>query len=214
MFVKYGALKSIKIKEDKKNTVAEQGSDYGREIPESLFPSRATVGLDESKETIDGFSFGDVALDALLAPVETDFTTGGTDVAVVGIGHFAGAVDDAAHDGDLEPDKVGRGGLDAGYGSLEVVERTATAGTTDVLGAGGADAGGLEDGEGDVVTPGSRDGLLAGRSGGPKHEAVCQPVEEERSGLGGSFEHEVLGFLEAVAELLENDYRVRQALSP
>lgn len=39
MFVKYGALKSIKIKEDKKNTVAEQGSDYGREIPESLFPS-------------------------------------------------------------------------------------------------------------------------------------------------------------------------------
>lgn len=43
MFVKYGALKSIKIKEDKKNAVAEQGSDYGREIPESLFPSPLTA---------------------------------------------------------------------------------------------------------------------------------------------------------------------------
>ena len=72
--------------------------------------------MNQVEQFVDGFGFGNVLFDALLAAVETDFSACRTYVAVVGVGHFARAVDDAAHDGNLQSFQVGRGGLYAGYG--------------------------------------------------------------------------------------------------
>ena len=87
-----------------------------------------SVGLDELDELLHRFFFGNVLLDALLLLVETDFAAPGTYVAVVGIGHLARAVDDAAHDAYLQSLQVRRGSLDTGDGALQVVERASAAG--------------------------------------------------------------------------------------
>ena len=44
----------------------------------------------------------------------------GKTLAEVGVGHLAGAVDDAAHDGDFYALEVDGGFLDAGGGALEI----------------------------------------------------------------------------------------------
>ena len=95
---------------------------------------------------LHGVGLGNVFLDTLLAAIEGDFASAGTDVAIVGIGHFARAVDDAAHDADLQAHEVARGRFDAPDGVLQVVERAAAAGTGDVLGLGEFYAGSLKDG--------------------------------------------------------------------
>ncbi len=76
------------------------------------------VVADEVDEAIDGFDFGDVELHRGLADVEIDFVGGAADVAEIGVGHFAGAVDDAAHDGDFDAFQVLGALLDAGGDGL------------------------------------------------------------------------------------------------
>ena len=55
----------------------------------------ASVTMNQVEQFVDGFGFGNILFDALLAAVETDFAACRTYVAVVGVGHFARAVDDA-----------------------------------------------------------------------------------------------------------------------
>lgn len=59
------------------------------------------VVFDELDEAGYGFGFRDVFQDAGFGFVETDATVACAYVAVVGVGHFAGAVYDAAHDAYL-----------------------------------------------------------------------------------------------------------------
>ena len=47
----------------------------------------------ELEEFVDGFVFGDVFEDRVFAAVNMHFPIGAADIAVVGIGHFAGSVD-------------------------------------------------------------------------------------------------------------------------
>ena len=101
------------------------------------------------QETVDSLSFGNVFLDAFFLPIERDAARTGTHVAVVGIGHLARSVDDAAHDADLQSHEMSSGCLDAADGVLQVVERAAAARTGDVLRLGEFDAGGLENGVGE-----------------------------------------------------------------
>ena len=60
------------------------------------------VIVDELKQFVDGFFLRDVLLDAYLAAIETNLSTGSSNIAVVSIGHLAGAVDDTAHDANLQ----------------------------------------------------------------------------------------------------------------
>ena len=76
------------------------------------------VLLDEGDEAVDGLVLGNVHLDALLALVEADLATGGSHLAIVGIGHLTGAVDDATHHANLEVRQVGSGLLHAMHGGL------------------------------------------------------------------------------------------------
>ena len=46
---------------------------------------------------------GMLNLTAVFADVEVDLAGRAADVAEIGVGHFAGAVDDAAHDGNFDP---------------------------------------------------------------------------------------------------------------
>ena len=104
--------------------------------PQCLLP--VSVSLDELDELLYRLFFGNVLLDAFLLLVKTDFAASGTHVTIVGIGHLARAVDDAAHDAYLQPLQVRRGGLDAGDGALQVIERASAAGAGDVFGLAGA----------------------------------------------------------------------------
>ena len=59
-----------------------------------------TVRLDEFDQLIKRVHCRHVIFDAFFADVEVDFGRCPTDVAEVGVRHFAWTVDDAAHDGD------------------------------------------------------------------------------------------------------------------
>ena len=58
------------------------------------------VFFDQIDQAVERFFGGDVILYALFAYVEIDLRGRAADVAEVGVGHFTGAVDDAAHDRD------------------------------------------------------------------------------------------------------------------
>lgn len=85
------------------------------------------VLLDEADQPLDRLLLRDIPQDAGLALVEADLPSAGAHITVVGVRHLARAIDDAAHDADLEPSQVGGGPLDLGDRRLQVVERTATA---------------------------------------------------------------------------------------
>src|SRR5271169_4952569 len=114
------------------------GDGFGRVEP-------FAVVFDEVDEAGDGFGFGDVEFDGGFADVEVDLAGRAADVAEVGIGHFAGAVDDATHDGDLDALEVVGRFADFRRGGLEIEERAATGGTRDVVGLEDAVADRLQD---------------------------------------------------------------------
>ena len=62
--------------------------------------------LDEVDEMLDGLSLRYTLLDTFLSLVEIDLARCSTYISVVRIGHFARAIDDTAHDTDLEPLEV------------------------------------------------------------------------------------------------------------
>ena len=84
------------------------------------------VLLDELDEPIIRFLFRDVALDAFFPYVQTNLARPRPDVAEVGVGHFAWAVDNASHDGDLDVFEVRHAGFDVLGSGLQVKQRAAT----------------------------------------------------------------------------------------
>ena len=97
------------------------------------------------------------------------------DVAEIRVGHLARAVDDAAHDGDLDALQVPGLRADALRRRLEVEERPAAARAGDELGLGDAGAGALQD----VVGEPQRAGRV--RLGLDAHQ-VADPVAQEAPG--------------------------------
>ena len=90
------------------------------------FDPFAIVG-DELSESVEREVLVERTLDELFASVEGDFATACADVAVVGVGHFTDAVDDASHDANFEAFEVSEAGFDLCDGGLNVIERASAA---------------------------------------------------------------------------------------
>ena len=162
---------------------------------------------------VDGFLLGYVALHALLAAVEADLAGAGAHVAVVGVGHLAGAVDDAAHDGYLEALHLAGGRLDARYGGAQVVEGAPAARATDILRAADPLARGLEDRELEREHSGGRHAVGLGGLRVEEAEAIDEAVEEQRTRVGRALYLDILltGLVGIVT--LAEDHRIGDALT-
>ena len=106
----------------------------------------AAVFADEFDKTFYSLFFGNILLDTLLGLVERDFTTSGTYVTVVGIGHLTRTIYDTAHDTYLQAYHVLGGSFNLGDGFLQIVERTTATWARDILGLGKLDTGSLQNG--------------------------------------------------------------------
>src|SRR5690606_17245639 len=147
------------------------------------------VLADEGDEAVVGLVLGQVILHAGLADVEIDFSGSAADVAEIGVGHLAGAVYDAAHDGDFDAFEVSGAGADALGGGLQVEEGASAGGAGDEFGLGDAGAGALEDVVGEF---GGANGVGFGFDG----DEVAEAVAQEGAGEGGGVEQaaeEVVG---------------------
>ena len=91
-----------------------------------------------------GLFFGDVLLNTFFLTIETDLSTTGTYIAVVGIGHLSGAIDNTAHNTYLQSFHILRSFLDTLDSGAQVIERATTTGAGDILGLGEFYTGGLE----------------------------------------------------------------------
>ncbi|MFM1944159.1 MAG: hypothetical protein RI897_3141 [Verrucomicrobiota bacterium] len=156
-----------------------------------------SVFADEVDQSIDSFCFGNIEFHWGFSDVEVDFPGGTSDVAEVGIGHFAGAIDDAAHDGDFDSFEVVGACFDVGGDGLEVEESSAAAGAGDVIGFEATAAAGLED----IV------GESEGGSGGgfsAEEDGISDAIGEEGSYGDRGADHgaEVIGCILAVMELV------------
>jgi len=139
------------------------------------------VLLDEGDEAVVGVGLGDVVLDAVFADVEVYFARGATDVAEIGVGHFAGAVHDAAHDGEFHAFEMAGFGADALSGGLQVEEGASARGAGDVFGFRDARAGALEDVVGEFRRK-------HGVGFGFDADEVADAVAEEGAGEDGGIE--------------------------
>ena len=90
------------------------------------------------QEAGQGFGGGDVLHHAFLAFVDGDAAGTGADIAVVGIGHLAGAVYDAAHHAYLQSLQVLGGFLYLFQRFLQVEQGASAARAGYVFGLGGA----------------------------------------------------------------------------
>ena len=122
---------------------------------------------------------GDVALDHLTAFVKGYLASALAHVAVVGVGHLAGAVDDAAHDAYLQPFEVLGTGLDLLQGFLDVVLRASAGGTSDVFALADTCPHGLQD----VVGNGD---FLHGIFGEGDTDGVANAVDKQRPDACGT----------------------------
>src|SRR6516165_9020730 len=78
-------------------------------------------------ESIDGFGFGNIKFHRGLADVEIHFSRRAADVAEIRVGHFAGTVHNATHDGDLYTFQMQGGRFDFRCGGLQI-EKSPSAG--------------------------------------------------------------------------------------
>lgn len=152
--------------------------------------------MEEVDEFLDSLFLGDSGFDDLSFSVEGDFASGGSDVSVVGVGHFSGAVDDASHDGDVEAFEVAGGVPDFIEDGGEIEFSASARGAGDVFDLGFAEAAGLEDfvADGDFV-----DGVF----GEADSDGVADSFHEEGCDSGGGFDAGVLsvsGFGDAKVE--------------
>ena len=138
----------------------------------------ASVFADEVYEAIDGLGLGDVEFYGCLADIEVDLAGGAADIAEVGIGHFAGAVYDAAHDGDFHTFEVARSDFDSRGGFLEIEKGAAAAWAGDIVGFENADTSGLKG----VVGYAER---LAGSRFALHEHGIADAVAEKGADVGG-----------------------------
>src|SRR5205823_3220691 len=101
--------------------------------PPSAWLCPFAVLSDEIDQPLNCLPLRDVKLDRGLADVEVDLAWRAADVAEIGIGHFAGAVDDAAHDGDFHAFEMLSAGLDAGGDGLQIKQSAATGWASDII---------------------------------------------------------------------------------
>ena len=90
--------------------------------------------LDEVHEAFHSFDFGDVEFDGRLANVEVDLAGRAAHVAEIRVRHFARAVHDAAHNGDLHALEMFRARLDARRHGLQVEQRPSARRARHVIG--------------------------------------------------------------------------------
>ena len=148
------------------------------------------VGFDEVDQFVYGICLIYIAFHNLFAFVEGYFSTTLTHIAIVGVGHLAGAVDDATHDADFHPFEVLCAGFDLLEGLLDVVLGAATGGAGDVFALADAGADGLED----VVSHGD---LFDGVFGEGDTHGVAYAVDEQGADACGTLVaclHGVAGF--------------------
>ena len=94
---------------------------------------------------LDGFFLRDILEDALFASIEGDALSSGSHVAVIGVRHLTGTVDDTAHDGNLETFILRGCFLHFRNGFLEIEERTSATRAGDILRLINTHARGLQD---------------------------------------------------------------------
>ena len=152
------------------------------------------VGFDEGDKLFDGVGLVDVALHDLAAFVEGYLACAGAHIAVVGVGHLAGSVDDAAHDADFDAFEVVGASFDLLERLLDIVLGAAAGGTGDVFALADACADGLED----VVGHGD---FLDGVFGEGDEDGVADAVDEECADAGSAF----VACLEGVASLGDSE---------
>ena len=95
--------------------------------------SLCPILTDEFEKFIDSLFLRNVLLYTLLGFVKGYRASSCTDIAIVGIGHLARNIDDATHDSDLQTNEVFRCSLDLGNRLLQIVKRTSTAWSGDIL---------------------------------------------------------------------------------
>lgn len=139
------------------------------------------VFADQGDEPVERLLLRDVAFDDGAPLVEGDAPGSGAHVAVVGVGHLAGAVDDAAHDADFEIFQMRRARLDLRQRPLDVVERAAARGAGDVFGMREAYARRLQDHQLHVAQLGLREAVVEDA------DPVGQPVQKERPQVAAAF---------------------------
>ena len=86
-----------------------------------LFFCIVTIGFDELDQLLNSLIFGNVFFYAFFLFIEADFSTTGTYIAIVGIRHFAGTIDNTAHNADLQTFQVRGSCFDTGDGRLQII---------------------------------------------------------------------------------------------
>ena len=99
--------------------------------------------LDQVNEPIHGLCLRDIELDWLLADIKIDFSWRPTDITKISICHFAGAIDDTTHDGNLDARQMPGALLDPCGDRLQVEEGSPTGRTGHIIGFEGPTTGGL-----------------------------------------------------------------------
>src|SRR6266704_1045745 len=92
----------------------------------------------EIYQAINRFSLQNVKFNRRFAHVQIDLSWRAADVPKIGVGHFAGSVDDAAHNSDFHALEMPGSRFDTGSDSLQVEQRAATRRASSVFGFEGA----------------------------------------------------------------------------
>ena len=132
-------------------------------------------------ESIDGFCFGNVEFHRGLADVEIDFAGRAADVAEIGVGHFAGPIDDASHDGDLHAFQMQGGCFNFRGRGLQIEQRSSAGWAGHIISFENPRAGRLQN----VVGQTER---LSRRFLALNQNRVADAVAEQRADVGGSGE--------------------------
>ena len=136
---------------------------------------------DQVLEKIDRLGFGNIELHWGTTDIEIDLPWSSTDVAEIGIGHFAGAIDDAPHDGDFYALEMSGRLLNFSGGGLEIKERASATRASDIVSFEGASAGGLEE-----IKAHSQE--LTGAIPADETDGIADPIAKEGAEMRGGLE--------------------------
>ena len=106
------------------------------------------------------------------------------------------------------------GSLDAGNGGLQVIECSATTRTTDVFGAGGALARGLQNSKSRGIDVGISHALRLALIVVEEEDTICQSVEQQCAEIGRRLDLEIFFLVGTVSTLLEEYYGILEVFCP
>ena len=116
---------------------------------------------------------GDIAFDDVFALVERDFAGTTAHIAVIGVGHFARAVDYAAHNANFDAFEVVCVASNQGGGFLQIKQGAPARRAGYVFGFGDAGARGLQDAEGRAG-----EGVIVYLIGCIEPQAIAEAIDE------------------------------------